>query len=78
MSLIYKCDFYGTMTANESQYPERRVVVIDGNQINGVDVKVKLDITLEIPTISDKIHASGSAWKDAAQILKAWLDQTFP
>ena len=78
MSLVYKCDFYGTTTENVNQYPQARVITISGNQINGEDVDIELAITLSIPTVSDRIHVSGAAWKDVAQIVKAWLDATFP
>ena len=78
MSLVYKCDFYGTTTDVDNRYKFIRSKTISGNQINGVDVELKITIELSIPTISEPIHASVPAWKDAAQLLKNWLDATFP
>ncbi len=84
MSLVYKCDFYGTTTGNPNAYPSVRVVTIDEDaqslpiDINGVQCELKLSIGLVIPATSDQIHVSGAAWKDAAQLLKDWLDATFP
>jgi hypothetical protein len=79
MSLVYKCDFYtSNMTTNPDGYPYQRVVRIENVEINGVPCEIKLGIELEIPAISDRIHVSGAAWKDTAQLLKDWLDATFP
>ena len=84
MSLVYKCNFYNTFTVDENQYPHIRHPVIkkdannDNIMINGVELEIKLTVELIIPTVSDKIHANGSAWRDAAGLIKDWLDATFP
>jgi hypothetical protein len=84
MSLVYKCDFYGTTTNNPDAYPHKRTVTIDVDDqdqpltINGVVCELDLSIEMVVTETSDKIHVSGAAWKDAAQLLKNWLDATFP
>lgn len=84
MSLVYKCDFYGTTSGNPNAYkPTVAITITEDDQsvpieINGIVCEMKLNVELVIPAVSDPIHVSGAAWKDAAQLLKDWLDATFP
>lgn len=78
MSLIYKCDFYGTTEEDPAKFPFKREKPFLGETINGVTVDINMTVELSIPTTSETIHVSPAAWKDAAQIIKAWFDATFP